>query len=361
MSSVVTEIWQDEQHPCALEGWEATTPLPTPRQLKAEVPLSPELAEFQHVARQHIVDVLNSRCQKRLLIVGPCSLHDVSANMEYALQLYDLAQEVRDVFYVVMRCHFEKPRTSSGWKGMIYDPHLDGSYDVATGLTTTRHLLRDILAIGVPVAAEFLTATTPQYLGDMVSYGFVGARTVASQPHRQLASGLPMAIGVKNGTDGAFEAAIHTIGILREQQVFIGMDSDGRPVRVKTHGNPHGHLVLRGGEGGPNYSAGDVAEACRLLRRAGLPQRLVVDCSHDNCGKVYSQQERVFDGVVEQIYAGNECIRGITLESNLHAGRQELKSDVPLKYGVSLTDPCLDIATTREMVLSAYKKLRGRA
>lgn len=361
MSSVVSEIWQAKQHPrtaSLAEGWETTTPLPTPRQLREMVPLSQELVAFQATTRQEIADILTYHGGRRLLIVGPCSLHDVEATLEYALRLKALAREVRRSFCIIMRCHFEKPRTSSGWKGMLYDPFLDGSYDVAAGLSMTRRLLRDILELGVPIAAEFLTATTPQYLGDVVSYGFVGARTVASQPHRQLASGLPMPVGVKNGTDGTLDAAIHTVSLIQEQHVFIGMDCDGKPVRVKTRGNPHSHLVLRGGDGGPNYHPGDIAETLSVLRQAGLKERLIVDCSHDNCGKVYGKQAEVFMNVVEQM-VDNGFIRGLALESNLLPGRQDLTKHTPPHRGVSLTDPCLDIDATEELILAARARLRG--
>lgn len=338
--------------------WTSIQELPTPVSLKKKHPAQNHHRAFQDSARTQINRVLDGACDRLVVIVGPCSIHDITAAREYATKLKALSNEVSDTLLLVMRVYFEKPRTALGWRGMLYDPSLDGSNDVQTGLSLTRGLLVDLCEMELPTATEFLSATTPQYLGDLITWGCIGARTVASQPHRQMASGLPMPVGLKNSTEGNIDLAINALITAREPHAFIGIDACGRTCVVDTNGNPYAHLVLRGGRDSVNYHASAVAEASRRLSSEGITTKLFVDCSHDNCGKVAERQNVAFENVVQQMVSGNRSIGGVLLESNIYSGRQELyQPPRNLQYAVSLTDPCIDWNTTEQLLRSAHKEL----
>jgi 3-deoxy-7-phosphoheptulonate synthase len=325
---------------------ERVVELVPPAQILDQLPLDPaqEDAVLRH--RAEIASVLNRDDDRLLVIVGPCSVHDPEAAMEYAERLSARAEDLRDDLLIAMRVYFEKPRTTVGWKGLINDPHLDGSGDVNTGLLVARGLLREVLDLGLPIGCEFLDPITPQYISDLVSWGAIGARTAESQIHRQLASGLSMPVGFKNGTDGNAKVAVDAVRAAEAKHAFAGIDSNGSPAILHTRGNGDCHLILRGGRSAPNYGSEPVSEALALLEAAGLPQRVVVDASHDNSGKDHERQSAVVTEIGAQIAAGNQAIVGVMLESFLVAGRQDLESDVPLVYGQSITDACMDWETT---------------
>jgi 3-deoxy-7-phosphoheptulonate synthase len=304
------------------------------------------------------VRIICGEDDRMLFIVGPCSIHEPKAGLEYARRLKVLADEVKDRVLVAMRVYFEKPRTTLGWKGFINDPNLNGTYDLKTGMFVARRFLLDVGEIGLPVATEWLEAFTPQYLGDLVAWGAIGARTTESQPHRLVASGLSMPIAFKNGTGGTIQIAVDAIVAAAADHAFLGIDDQGRASIVKTTGNHAGHLVLRGGKTGPNYDAESVASAKRMLVEGGLRPYLIVDCSHSNSGKDHRMQSVVFRDVLEQRANGNPGIVGIMLESHLHEGRQELGDDPSkLKYGVSITDACVGWEETEQLVREAYAGL----
>jgi 3-deoxy-7-phosphoheptulonate synthase len=292
------------------------------------------------------------------LIVGPCSIHDTVAGTEYARKLAKLAQEVADRIMIVMRVYFEKPRTTVGWKGLIMDPHLDGSHDIATGLRTARSFLREVLDLGLPTATELLDPITPQYIADLVCWSAIGARTTESQTHRQMASGLSMPLGFKNGTDGSIQAAINAIKAASQSQTFLGINMDGVASSVTTRGNPDCHIVLRGGSAGPNYSPAHIAEVEKLLTKAGLPKTILIDCSHDNSAKQPERQPEVLHAILEQVTTGNSSILGAMIESNLHAGNQAFpQPKEKLSHGVSITDGCIDWSTTEKLVREIHTAL----
>jgi 3-deoxy-7-phosphoheptulonate synthase len=318
---------------------DAIVPLMSPALLHHELPLVAELQDTVLESRRQVEDVIAGRDPRLLVVAGPCSVHDPAAAAEYAGQLRAEADRLADDLLIVMRVYFEKPRSTVGWKGFINDPALDGTGDVSTGLRLARQLLLEVVGRGLPVAVEFLDPITPQYIADTVAWGAIGARTVESQVHRQLASGLSMPIGMKNRPDGSIATAIEAIHAASVPHVFPGIDFSGTPAILHTHGNPDCHLVLRGGAGKPNYSAADVASALRLLREAGLPERLVLDCSHGNSGKDHLRQPSVAEDVAGQLEAGQYGISGVMLESFLVPGRQELGGD--LVYGQSVTDACM--------------------
>lgn len=327
------------------------TELPTPQELIHEIPLLPAQAEFIKRTRHEIVQILTQQDSRRILIVGPCSIHDLKAAKEYALRLKELSQSIADTFLLVMRVYFEKPRTSIGWKGLLYDPHLDCSNAIHTGLRWTRQLLIDLTDLGLPTAAEFLDPSSLNYFGDIVSWGCIGARTSESQTHRQIASGLPMPIAFKNNTDGNVAIAINGILAASTPHTFIGINDMGRVAQVQTKGNPHCHVALRGGEGQPNYDARSISQALEALRLAGLPECVIVDCSHDNSNRKHEQQIHVFKSIIHQIMEGEQRIRGLVLESHLNAGHQPFAGHPSkLKYAVSLTDPCLDWTMTERLI-----------
>jgi 3-deoxy-7-phosphoheptulonate synthase len=335
-------------------------PLTTPALLHHELPLDEELAAAVLDGRRSVARVLDREDDRLLAIVGPCSVHDPAAALEYAGRLREAAARHAADLLVVMRVYFEKPRSTVGWKGLINDPALDGSGDVNTGLRTARALLLDVLRLGLPVGCEFLDPITPQYIADTVSWGAIGARTVESQVHRQLASGLSMPIGMKNRPDGSVSTAVDAIRAAGVPHVFPGIDVSGAPAILHTRGNADCHLVLRGGRGRPNYDADSVAESLALLRAARLPERLVIDASHDNSGKDHRRQPVVAAEVARQLAAGQRGIVGVMLESFLVPGRQDLDPTRPLTYGQSITDACLGWTETEQVLAELAAAVRAR-
>jgi 3-deoxy-7-phosphoheptulonate synthase len=325
---------------------ERVVPLVAPAEILDELPLS--LGQEQAVldGRAAVNAILNREDDRLLVVVGPCSVHDVDAGLEYAQRLSERATELEDDLLIAMRVYFEKPRTTIGWKGLINDPHLDGSGDVNTGLRLARRLLREVLDLGLPIGCEFLDPITPQYISDLVAWGAIGARTTESQPHRQLASGLSMPVGFKNGTHGDVQVAADAVRAAAARHAFAGVDLDGTPAILHTEGNLDCHVILRGGRGAPNYDAESVEAALAQLRIGGLAERLIIDASHDNSGKDHTRQPGVVEDIAGQIAAGNGAIVGTMLESFLVAGRQELEPDGELVYGQSITDSCMDWDTT---------------
>ncbi|MEV7624173.1 3-deoxy-7-phosphoheptulonate synthase [Actinoplanes sp. NPDC089786] len=323
-------------------------PLMSPALLHHELPLTEDLHDAVLAGRRQVEAVLQGRDPRLLVVVGPCSVHDPEAAGEYASLLRDATDRLADDLLIVMRVYFEKPRSTVGWKGLINDPALDGTGDVSTGLRVARRLLLEVVRRGLPVAVEFLDPITPQYIADAVAWGAIGARTVESQVHRQLASGLSMPIGMKNRPDGSISTAIDAINAAAAPHVFPGIDFSGTPAILHTTGNPDCHLVLRGGGGRPNYSAADVARSLTLLGQAGLPERLVIDCSHGNSNKDHLRQPLVADDVAQQVEAGQPGISGVMLESFLVPGRQNLGDS--LTYGQSVTDACMGWDTTVEVL-----------
>ena len=327
---------------------DAIVPLMSPALLHHELPLTADLHDTVLDSRHQVQDVLTGRDRRLLVVVGPCSVHDPAAAGEYASRLRDQAARLADDLLIVMRVYFEKPRSTVGWKGLINDPALDGTGDVGTGLRVARRLLLEVVGRGLPVAVEFLDPIMPQYIADTVAWGAIGARTVESQVHRQLASGLSMPIGMKNRPDGSIATAIEAIQAAAVPHVFPGIDFSGTPAILHTSGNPDCHLVLRGGGGRPNYGAAEVAASLALLADAELPQRLVIDCSHGNSNKDHRRQPLVAEDVATQVAAGQNGICGVMLESFLVPGRQDLGGE--LTYGQSVTDACLGWDTTVEVL-----------
>ncbi len=331
-----------------------TVPLPTPRELVAELPLSDEVKASVLRGRQAVQDIVEGRDQRLLIVTGPCSIHDEQAGLEYAERLAALNEELSDRVFIVMRVYFEKPRTTVGWKGMIYDPDLDGSFDIPGGLRRARQFLITVAGMGLPTATEFLDPITPQYLADLISWTAVGARTTESQTHRQMASGLSMPVGFKNSTDGNSQIAVDAMLSSREPHAFLGIDGDGRTCTVLTNGNPHGHIVLRGGNDGPNYAASHVSDVYARLEAGGLRPQVLVDCSHANSAKDHTRQSIAFRDVLAQRAAGNMGIIGVMIESHLFEGKQSLGDDPSeLRYGVSITDACIGWDETVELLHEA--------
>ena len=338
-----------------------TRALPAPSTLLTELPKTEEQSAFVARVRREIHQVIFATDQRFLLIVGPCSIHDLAAGREYACRLAALARDVSDRVMIVMRVYFEKPRTTGGWKGLIMDPNLDGSHNIATGLRLARTFLREVLDLGLPTACELLDPITPQYIADLICWSAIGARTAESQTHRQMASGLSMPLGFKNGTDGSIGKAINAIRAAAQPQTFLGINLDGLASAVVTRGNPDCHVVLRGGSSGPNYSAADIARTEQLLVTAGLIPSILVDCSHDNSAKQPERQPEVMRNLLAQIAAGNRSIIGAMIESNLHAGTQAFPQPKDhLQYGVSITDACIDWPTTETLVRDLHTALAPR-
>ena len=348
-----------------------TVPLVSPRQLVAELPMNEAANRTVVDAREVIKRIIAGEDRRVIAVVGPCSIHDPVAGMEYARRLRELAERVNDRLFIVMRVYFEKPRTTVGWKGLINDPRLDGSHDMVTGLRTARQFLQQVTALGLPTATEFLEPISPQYMADLISWGAIGARTTESQIHRQLASGLSMPIGFKNGTDGDLQVAIDACGAAAAAQAFLGIDGDGRAALVATAGNPDTHAILRGGRKGPNYSAADVEAATAKLAGKQLNPRLIVDASHANSGKSHHRQAEVALEIGAQLEDGGasaQAIAGVMLESFLVGGAQNL--DVAehaagrseLVYGQSVTDACMDwdvsVSVLDQLAASARKRRR---
>jgi 3-deoxy-7-phosphoheptulonate synthase len=336
-----------------------TTILQPPDDVLRELPLSDRAADVVFRARQQIQAVLEGRDARQLVIVGPCSIHDPEAALEYAERLLRVRERVADALLIVMRVYFEKPRTTVGWKGLINDPHLDGSYDIPTGIRTARRLLRDIAEMGLPAATEMLDPIIPQYIADLVSWTAIGARTTESQTHREMASGLSMPVGLKNGTDGSLGVAINAMIAAGRPHSFLGIDSSGRVGVVRTAGNPYCHIVLRGGAAGPNYAAEEVAKAVAALSKANVHPRVMIDCSHDNSGKDPLRQPAVLADIGSQLRRGSTAILGVMLESHLLEGRQELKDKAALKYGQSITDGCIGFDATVEVLESFAEDVRS--
>ena len=327
------------------------SPLDPPSEYLAEIPISEKVEDLVVRSRQEVTDIINGEDDRFLVIVGPCSIHDVDAGREYAERLAKLADEVSETVMVVMRVYFEKPRTTVGWKGFINDPNLDGSCDMAEGLRRARRFLLDVCEIGLPCSTEFLDPFTPQYIADLISWGAIGARTAESQTHRQLASGLSMPIGFKNGTGGSVQLAVDGLTAANANHAFLGIDDTGAAAVVQTTGNQNCHIILRGGTTGPNYEAQHVASAQDALINSGMKPNVVIDCSHANCNKNHDLQPVVYHDVLQQRADGNRGIVGTMLESHLNAGSQSLNGDAStLKYGVSITDPCIDWSTTEDLL-----------
>lgn len=328
--------------------------LASPRALKSRFPLGEAANKTVYEAREGIKRVLNRQDRRLLVVVGPCSIHDPQGALEYAGRLHEAQQRYGDRLLLVMRTYLEKPRTTTGWRGLVNDPYRDGSFDMAAGLSMARELLLQINSLGLPTACEMLDPISPQYIDDLVSLAAIGARTTESQTHRALASGLSMPVGFKNSTDGSIQVAINAIVSMRSAHSFLGIDNDGVSCVVKTAGNPHGLVILRGSRSGPNYDAPSIAQAEQALRAADLPQAIMVDCSHANSGSDYTRQEAVWEAVLDQ-RQGNPALLGMMVESNLFEGKQPITPDgAALRYGVSVTDACVGWETTERMLHRAY-------
>ncbi len=316
--------------------------LTAPRDLKAQLPMTETANRTVVAGREAISAILKQTDPKLLVVVGPCSIHDPKGAIEYATRLNALRKELEDQLLIVMRVYFEKPRTTVGWKGLIYDPHLNGSDNIQAGLKQARELLLQITEMGLPTATEFLDPVVPQYIADLVSWAAIGARTTESQTHRQMASGLSMPVGFKNGTDGGLQIAIDAMQSAMRPHSFLGIDQDGYTCIVRTTGNPDGHVVLRGGRLNTNFDAESIRIAAESLKKAGLPPALMVDCSHANSLKQHAKQEEVWRSLIEQRVAGSKPITGVMIESNLAEGSQSIPENLAaLRYGVSVTDACL--------------------
>lgn len=335
-------------------------PLMTPSALTEELAITEAVNRTVVTGRENIQNILAGKDNRLMVIVGPCSIHDKEAAFDYARRLSALSRKVAQTLVVIMRVYFEKPRTSVGWKGLINDPGLDGTCDMQRGLREARKILLEIGEMGLPTATEMLETITPQYVADLLSWACIGARTTESQTHREMASGLSMPVGFKNGTDGNLSPAVNAIVATRQNQSFLGIDHSGRTCVIKTAGNPWGHLVVRGGKR-PNYDPISVEEARLNLIEKNLPENLVVDCSHANSMKKFQGQAIVWRSVIDQRLAGNKSLVGLMLESNLFEGNQKFSPGKEiLKYGVSITDECISWETTEELLLAADKKLKER-
>ncbi|MGB0127880.1 MAG: 3-deoxy-7-phosphoheptulonate synthase [Rhodocyclaceae bacterium] len=332
--------------------------MPSPQAIQRRVPLTERAAATVLQGRETVRRILDRQDPRLFIVVGPCSIHDPEAGLDYARRLKALADEVSDTLFLVMRVYFEKPRTSTGWKGFINDPFMDDSFHIEQGMERARRFLMDINEVGVPAATEALDPIAPQYLAELVSWYAIGARTSESQTHREMASGLSSPVGFKNATDGDIDVAINAIKSAAQPHSFLGISPAGDTAIVRTRGNAYGHVVLRGGAGRPNYDTVSVSLVEKVLGRAGLPQSMVIDCSHANCYKDPSLQPLVMSDCVHQIREGNRSIVGLMIESNLEAGNQPIPADLSqLKYGCSVTDPCVDWPTTETMIRKAREIL----
>ncbi|WP_105104221.1 3-deoxy-7-phosphoheptulonate synthase [Microbulbifer pacificus] len=332
----------------------------TPQALKAELPVSDAAEATVAAGRAAVRDILDRKDHRLMVVIGPCSVHDVDAAMDYAHRLKAVADQVSDTLLIVMRVYFEKPRTTVGWKGLINDPHLDDSFKIEEGLHIGRKLLLDISELGLPTSTEALDPISPQYLQDLISWSAIGARTTESQTHREMASGLSSAVGFKNGTDGSLEVAINALQSTANPHRFLGINKEGQVAIIHTAGNKYGHVVLRGGNDKPNYDSVSVAVCEKELEKAGLVPNIMVDCSHANSNKNHELQPLVVDNVTHQILDGNKSIIGIMVESNIKAGNQKINADrSKMEYGVSVTDKCIDWETTESLLLNMAEQLRG--
>jgi 3-deoxy-7-phosphoheptulonate synthase len=336
-----------------------TISLVAPRVLvKEELPMTPAINRMVVESRETVRRIITGVDGRLLVVVGPCSIHDEKAALEYAERLHKLSLKLQDRLFIIMRVYFEKPRTTIGWKGLINDPRLDDTFDMDAGLHIARRLLLAISDMGLPTGTEMLDPITPQYIADLITWSAIGARTIESQTHREMASGLSMPIGYKNGTEGNLQTAIDAMRAAHHSHTFLGMDTDGRTAIIHTRGNAWGHIILRGGRSGPNYGPEKVAEAIAALRKVDLPPYIMVDCSHANSGKSFQNQEKVLKGVLQQRLEGNPALIGLLIESNLFEGSQPFQHDpAKLKYGVSITDECIGWEKTEELLHYTYDML----
>ena len=331
----------------------------TPAALKAEMPISDEARQTVLTGRQTIRNILDGTDHRLFLVVGPCSIHDINAAQDYAERLKVLADKVKDTLYLVMRVYFEKPRTTIGWKGLINDPDMNDSFDIQKGLHIGRKLLIDLNAMGLPCATEALDPMSPQYMHDLIAWSAIGARTTESQTHREISSGLSSPVGFKNGTDGGLKVAINALLSVQNPHSFLGMNTQGQIAIVNTKGNAYGHVVLRGGDGKPNYDSVSVTLAEKELTKSKITHNIMVDCSHANSNKDPALQPLVMDNVSNQILEGNKSIVALMIESHLKFGRQDIPSDLSqLEYGKSVTDGCISWETTEEAILKMHEKLK---
>jgi 3-deoxy-7-phosphoheptulonate synthase len=339
-----------------------TTPLISPALLHHDLPITDTASTLVADTRDRIRNIMRSEDQRLLVIVGPCSVHDIDAAYEYGQRLSKLREELSDDLEIVMRVYFEKPRTNIGWKGLINDPYLDGSYDINTGMRMARKLLLDLAHMGLPAATELLDPITPQYIADVITWTAIGARTTESQTHREMASGLSMPIGFKNNTDGSLQAAINAMLAASQPHHFLGINMHGLASIVATTGNPDTHLVLRGGKSGPNFGSSHVEASAKELIRLNLNHRVMVDCSHANADKDHNRQTLVLDDVAEQLLAGSRQLLGVMVESHLVSGNQPIQTDLSkLVYGQSITDACVDFETTQSMLRKLAQSVRRSA
>jgi 3-deoxy-7-phosphoheptulonate synthase len=337
----------------------SNTALMTPAALKAQLPMSPQAQATVSSARQVVRNILDGQDKRLFVVVGPCSIHDIQAAHDYANRLKELAAKVSDSLYLIMRVYFEKPRTTVGWKGLINDPYLDDSFKIEDGLRIGRQLLLDLAEQGIPTATEALDPISPQYLQDLISWSAIGARTTESQTHREMASGLSSAVGFKNGTDGGLEVAMNALQSVSKPHRFLGINQDGAVSLVETTGNAYGHVVLRGGNGKPNYDSVSVALCEQALDKAKIAKNIMIDCSHANSNKDPALQPLVLENIANQIVDGNQSIVGLMLESNINWGAQSICEDLKqLQYGVSITDACMDWDTTEKAILALHDKIK---
>lgn len=332
----------------------------TPEQLKRRLPISEAIRESINAHRQTARQIVAGTDKRLLVVVGPCSIHDPLSALDYARKLQQLAVEMNDRLFLVMRAYFEKPRSTVGWKGLINDPYLDDSFKVAEGLEIARRLLLDISALGLPLATEALDPITPQYLQELFSWTAIGARTTESQTHREMASGLSCPVGFKNGTDGSLAVALNALQSATKPHRFLGISPNGQVSVIHTRGNDHAHIVLRGGTSGPNYDAASVAECISALKDIQQHPAIMIDCSHANSNKDHRKQALVLESVAQQVAAGNEAIIGVMIESHLYAGNQRIQSAGALHYGVSVTDACVDWQETEAMLGQLYARMAVR-
>ncbi len=330
----------------------------TPSDIKSKLPLTDSTKKTVLQFREEVENIVTGQDDRKFIVVGPCSIHDVQAAEEYARKLKKLSERVKDKLLLIMRVYFEKPRTTVGWKGLINDPDMDDSFHIEKGLLIARSLLIKIAELGLPTATEALDPIIPQYIGELISWSAIGARTTESQTHREMASGLSMPVGFKNGTDGSIQVALDALQSAIKPHNFLGINQMGQVSIFETTGNPYSHIILRGGGGKPNFEAISVKIAEEKFKEVNLPARIVIDCSHGNCNKDHRLQSAVFENVIQQIIDGNQSIVGLMLESHLYEGNQPLSSNLEkLKYGVSVTDKCIGWNETEKIILAAYEKL----
>jgi 3-deoxy-7-phosphoheptulonate synthase len=337
---------------------DSQTILITPSDLKKQLPISDAAYETIAEGRSAVRNILDRKDHRLMVVVGPCSIHDTEAALDYARRLKKLSDEVKDTLLIIMRVYFEKPRTTTGWKGLINDPHLNDSFKIEEGLHIGRKLLLDIAEIGLPTATEALDPISPQYMQDLISWSAIGARTTESQTHREMASGLSSAVGFKNGTDGGLEVAINALNSVSSPHNFLGINNSGQVSIITTKGNAYGHVVLRGGSGKPNYDSVSVSVCEEELTKGGLTPNIMVDCSHANSNKDHNLQPLVAENVANQIVEGNKSIIGVMIESNIEAGNQKIKESLAdMTYGVSVTDACISWQTTEQLLSSMRTKI----